>query len=128
MVRVTENIDAQTKAGVQAAADALVADIKSNWSATSPSTWGEAPAKDTKNLDSSIKVDEQKRDTSGRFSADAHVLFVRMDTSQGDNPNGRGNYAQALEDPDYIYNRPFIQPAIDRMEGLFPEIMKRMYK
>lgn len=127
MVRVTENIDRGAANGVANAADALVSDIRSNWSATSPSADGEAPAIQTGNLDSSVKVDPQMRDTSGRFSSDAHVLFVRVDTSEGDDPQGRGNYAPALEDPNYL-NRPFIQPAIDRMEGLFPEIMRRFVK
>lgn len=127
MIRVEENIDRSTKEGVRVSAEALVADIRSNWSSSSPSAKGNAPAVVTGNLDSSVQLDEQKRDTSGRFSADAHVMFVRVDTSMGDNPMDRGNYAPALEDEGFL-NRPFIQPAIDRMEGIFPEIMRRIVK
>jgi hypothetical protein len=127
MIRVEENIDKGAANGVEMATQALVLDIRSGWSWSSPSAEGEAPAIKTGNLDSSVKIDPQKRDTSGRFSADAHVMFVRIDTSEGVDPQGRGNYAPALEDESYL-NRPFVQPAVDRMQEIFPEIMKRMIK
>lgn len=129
MVRVEQNIERTTAEGVNEAAHALVADIRSNWSTSAPSAKGSAPAFDltvnTGNLDSSIQVDDQNRDRSGRFSKDAIVKFVRMDTSMGDNPNGRGNYAGILEEN---LDRPFIQPAIDRMQGRYESILKRFIK
>ena len=125
MVRVEQNIESSTAEGVDAAANALVSDIRSNWSPSAPSQVGTAPAIVTGNLDSSIKVDDQKRDRSGRFSKDAIVKFVRMDTSTGDNPNGRGNYGAVLEEN---LDRPFIQPAIDRMQGQYESILKRYVK
>lgn len=107
-------------------ANAIVADIRSSWSATRQAAGsGTAPAMDTGNLDSSVKVDRQGRDELGRFAGkDAAVRFIRVNTAEGSNPGRRGNYAMALEDPDY-YNLPFIAPALERSGDLFLTIIKR---
>lgn len=125
MIRVEMNINNSSGVAVRAVADALAADIRSNWSSTSPSAVGSAPAVVTGNLDSSVQVDPQGRDTSGRFASEAKVMFVRVDTSMGDNPDGRGNYSVALEEQ---LDRPFTQPAIDRMQSMAPAIFKRIIK
>ncbi len=89
---------------------------------------GNAPAVDTGNLDSSIKVEKQGRDEQGRFSKkDTAARYIHIDTSTGDNPNGRGNYAAALEDPSY-YNLPFVAPALERSGELFKEVIIRSVK
>jgi hypothetical protein len=93
----------------------IVEDIRSSWSAQSPSNVGSPPAVDTGNLDSSVKLERTGRDERGRFAnaANTAVHFVRIDTTQGSNPGGRGQYAAALEDPDY-FNRPYMRPAVER--------------
>lgn len=82
----------------------------------------------TGNLDSSILVEEQGRNAGGRFGgADAFYRYIRIDTSQGDDPQGRGGYSQALEDESYL-DRPFVEPAMDRLSDIFPEMAKRKIK
>jgi hypothetical protein len=109
------------------AAEMLVADIRSNWSAQSPSSVGNPPAVVTGNLDSSVVVDAQGRDTAGRFAGggDVTVRFVRVDTSKGSNPGDRGNYAHILEDS---LNRPFMAPAIERAASQYPAMFKRLLR
>lgn len=128
MVRVTKAVEDGTMVGVRDACNMLIKDIRSNWSSVSPSPVGSAPASKaagadtTGNLDSSILLDEQKRDTSGRFSRDAIVMFVRADTTEGIDPQGRGNYTQAVQEKN---DRPFMQPAIDRMADEYMRILQR---
>lgn len=124
MVRVMNNIERSTGEGVREATEMLQRYIKEHWSAA-PSIEGEPPAKRTTNLDSSILIDEQKRDTSGRFSKDAIVMFLRADTTEGTNPMNRGNYAQAVQEKN---NRPFIEPAIEAVEPMFAKILQRRIK
>ena len=127
LIRVENTVDATTGEFLDEAADWLVNDIRSSWSSSSPSPVGAAPAVVTGNLDSSVIVDEQGRSDGGRFASKSgqKVKIVRVDTSKGDDPQGRGNYAQALEDPHYIYNRPFMRPAIKRLESEFVRMAKR---
>lgn len=128
MVRIEARLKEQAREAVEEACQALVRDIRSNWSLSSPSRRGEAPAVVTGNLDSSVVVDENGRDLLGRFAGkDSVVMFVRVDTSEGANPGDRGNYAPALEDEDYL-DRPFINPAIERVGGEYPAIFKRIVK
>jgi hypothetical protein len=124
MVRVQNNIEKSIGQGVQEATEALQKYIKEHWS-PAPSAAGEPPAVQTGNLDSSILVDDQKRDTSGRFSTDAIVMFLRADTTEGTNPMGRGNYTQAVQEQ---FDRPFIDPAIEAVQPLFAQILKRSIK
>lgn len=129
MARVETNLENSCGEAVKEIGEALVADVKSHWAAQHRAyDYGNPPAKKTENLDSSIFVDSTGRDTSGRFSADAKVIFVRFDTSLGDDPQGRGNYTQALEDMSYIYKRPFTAPAIARMEAKFEAMFRRIVK
>lgn len=137
MIRVETNIERTSGEAARVVAEALAQDIRSNWSSTYiPNDFGNPPSIESGgrknrtpgNLDSSVIVDDQGRDSLGRFATDAKIFFVRTDTSKGDNPEGRGNYAAALEDPNYKYKRPFTEAAINRMQDIFPAIYKRMIK
>jgi hypothetical protein len=108
----------RTQKGVMAAAEALVADIRNNWSHESPSIPGNAPAIKTGNLDTSFSV-EQGRDELGRFASSA---VVKIDTENGSDPQNRGQYAAELEDS---MNRPFVRPAIERASATLPHHIKR---
>lgn len=124
--RLERNIAGNTMDALTEAGEALKADIRSHWSIQSPSSPGNPPAVLTGNLDSSVEVDRQGRDVLGRFAGkDALVLFVRIDTTKGDNPLGRKEYASVLEDE---MNRPFVQPAVDRMSQNFPHFFRRIFK
>lgn len=127
MVRVEDTLKKQVGEGVKATADMIAEDIRSSWSGMSPSARGEAPAVLTGVLDSSVVVDDQGRDSEGRFAgkADAAVWFIRVDTSEND-PGG-DNYAQALEDPGYL-DRPFVAPALARAEGYYTSNIKRFVR
>jgi HK97 gp10 family phage protein len=118
-----EKMVQDTSAGfVRKMGEYLIQDIKEHWSPQSPSDAGDPPAKDTKNLDSSLMMETSGRDQLGRFanSDNAKYAFVRVDTSRGSNPNGRGNYAQALETgTQYMSARPFLEPALDRLSTIF---------
>lgn len=129
MTRVETNLETSCGEAVKAIGEALVADVKSHWAAQHRLyDFGNAPAKKTENLDSSIFVDNTGRDTSGRFAADAKIIFVRFDASLGNDPQGRGNYTEALEDMSYLHKRPFTAPAIARMEAKFEAMFRRIVK
>lgn len=122
--RITDN----TSDFVRFAARWLEMDIRTNWSMKSPSAAGKPPAVDTGNLDSSVIAEPQGRQSGGRFGTDTDSIawYVRIDTSQGDNPDGRGGYSQALETGTYrMAARPFMRPAIDRLKGIFPDMAHR---
>jgi hypothetical protein len=127
LIRIESIIEKGSAELVEDAAEALVNHIRSNWSATRQRIGaGNPPAIKTGNLDSSIFIEESGRDVLGRF-ADANntrVKFVRIDTSMGDDPQGRGGYSQALEDTTY-YNLPFMQPEIDAISGVYGDMAKR---
>jgi len=127
--RLEREMPQRVGAALRDAAEAFKSDIRDNWSGNSPSAWGEAPAVVTGNLDSAISVEQTGRDVLGRFSRtpDAQAWFVRVDTAKGDNPMDRGDYATVLEDPAQL-NRPFIDPAVKRMEGVYPFFFKSIFK
>jgi len=127
--RVERELPKRVNASLKEAAEALKEDIRTHWSASAPSDYGNPPAIVTGNLDSSISVEKTGRDERGRFSApkEAEVWFVRIDTSKGDNPMGREGYEQVLENPEQL-NRPFVEPAIKRMEGTFPFFFRSIFK
>ena len=128
MIAIERKLKNQTREAVEATAEGIVNDIRSSWSSVSPSSVGSPPAIVTGNLDSSVVVDPQGRDVLGRFAGkDAEVLFIRVDTSEGANPGDRGNYAMALEDPDYL-DRPFLAPALERAGGQFSSNIKRFVR
>lgn len=128
LIRLDKNVVTSTDMFLGDAATWLASDIRGHWSAKSPSTRGSAPAKVTGNLDSSIFVETQGRAAGGRFGGkDAFYRYIRIDTSRGDDPRGRGGYSQALEDKSYL-DRPFVEPAMDRLSSIFPEMAKREIK
>ena len=109
-------------ASLHSAAEALVLDIRSNWSPTSPSDPGSPPAILTGNMDSAVKAESQGRDDRGRFQGpDAKVWYVTIKTSQGENPLGRGEYAAEVDQ-----TRPFIEPALDRVARQLPFFFRRV--
>lgn len=121
----------RVEASVKEAAEALKADIRSSWSSTSPSRPGNPPAMDTGNLDSAIFVDTAGRDASGRFASDADAVraFVRIDTTQGSSYHGRGAYEGYLEDgTPRMAARPFVQPAVERLEGVYSQFFTEIFK
>lgn len=121
---VKEHFKQGTRAAVIDAADMLVRIIRADWSTSSPSPVGSPPAVKTGNLDSSImRTDEghiQLRKIPN--DVDFFIQFVTANTSEGDNPDGRGNYGVSLEEK---YTRPFINAAIAQVEPLFPVSIKR---
>jgi len=105
-------------------AEALRKDIRDNWSSHSPSPLHSPPAVVTGNLDSSVIVEKVGRDILGRYAdrKNTSVHFVHINTEDGKNPGSRGNYAEALEKK---YQRPFIEPAVERLRADFPRLAKR---
>lgn len=124
MARIEKNMLRDVGLGVEDGAKALVTAIRGNWSLNSPSAVGSPPAMVTHNLDSAVKVDEKGRDEYGKFAdtENTRVMFVRIDTSEGDNPMGRGNYAEVLESK---LDRPFIEPAITQVAHLYGMLIKK---
>lgn len=124
MARIERDLLRDVGFGVQDGANALVTQIRANWSLHAPSAVGSPPAIVTGNLDSSVKVDPQGRDEIGKFTdrQNTAVMFVRIDTSEGSNPQGRGNYAHILEE---TLDRPFIDPAIEQVARMYGMIMKK---
>lgn len=127
MLKIEAKLYEQVGEGVLDTANAIVADIRSAWSGSSPSARGSAPAVVTGLLDSSVKVDEQGRDLLGRFTNpdNAQVRYIRVDTEDGE-PGGY-NYAEALEDPNYL-DRPFLAPALERAAGYYAANLKRFVR
>ncbi len=126
MIRVEKDIADRVSEGVKATAEAIVEDIRKSWSSVSPSAMGAAPAVVSEVLDSSVVVDDQGRDSLGRFtSKDTAAYYIRVDTEESD-PGGY-NYAMALEDPEYL-DRPFLAPALDRAEGYFTSNIVRFMR
>ena len=123
-VRLEQDMHRKAGNAVKLGAEMLAADIRENWSAKSPSPKGKPPAVVTGNLDSSVIPESVGRDVLGRF-ADKHnttVHFVHINTKDGDNPGGRGNYTQVLE---FELNRPFIRPAVARAQRGYKDLVKR---
>lgn len=122
LFRLERKVEEQSSELVTFAANWLVNDIRTSWSPTAQTQGsGNPPAIKTGNLDSSV-IAEQGRDVLGRFAA---ARVVRVDTEAGMNPQGRGNYAQVLE---FKYDLPFFQPAVDRLEAVYPSLAKRFIR
>jgi HK97 gp10 family phage protein len=122
LVRIERNVEDSSKEFVRVAAEWLVNDIRSSWSGASPYNPGQPPAVDTGNLDKNVTSESQGRGEGGRFSKDVIAWFVRIDTAKG---NGKG-YSQALETgTSKMEARPFIMPAVDRLEAVYGELAKR---
>lgn len=126
MARIEKRVMDGLETSAEEVANAIVADIRSNWSAGRQAIGsGTPPGMDTGNLDSSIRVEQQGRDEGGRFTGkDKAARYIHIDTSEGSNPGGRGNYSMALEDPDY-YNLPFVAPALERSGDIMKISIKR---
>lgn len=124
MVKIERDLMRDVGFGVEEMAQILVSQIRGNWSLNAPSSEGSPPAIVTGNLDSSVVAEPTGRDDKGRFAdkENTTVMFVRVDTSEGIDPQDRGNYAPVLEEK---LNRPFIQPAIDKVAPMVGAIMKR---
>jgi len=123
IVKLERDLLRQVGVGARRTMEALKADIRANWSPPPPpSAVGDAPAVRTGNLDSSIFIDSV-RDVRGRFAkASDNFVAVEMtiDTEKGKDPQGRGQYAVAVEELNF---RPFVEPAVDRISDLFDDIM-----
>lgn len=126
MARIEKRVMDGLEVAAEETANAIIADIRSNWSAGRQAMGsGTPPGMDTGNLDSSIRVEAQGRDEGGRFSGkDTAARYIHIDTTEGSNNLGRGNYAPALEDPDY-YNLPFLAPALERSGDILTISIKR---
>lgn len=126
MARIEKRVMDGLETSAEEVANAIVADIRSSWSAGRQAIGsGTAPGMDTGNLDSSIRVEKQGRDEGGRFSGkDKAARYIHVDTTDGSDNRGRGNYAMALEDPDY-YNLPFVAPALERSGDLLKIVIER---
>lgn len=98
-------------------ADAIIEDIRNNWSPESPSAWGMAPAKVTGNLDRSL-LKTQGRAASGRFAAPGDAVSI---TIRSDAP-----YSGILESEDGL-NRPFFEPAFERASFVFDISYRKLF-
>lgn len=119
LTAIDRNADDAAFDTVMEIAEALVEDIRSHWSASSPSAVGTPPGVRAGYLDEGTKVDDQGR-TAGRFAgSDAQTAFVRIDTGE----SGR-QYAQAVQT---YSGRPFFDPAMERIQARFPRLMKEFF-
>lgn len=137
LVRVERRVSETSEEFTRAALEWLQADIRQNWSPSSVSAIGSPPAKDlpktTGNLDSAIFIQQQVRGSLGRFAtnADHKYGYLSIDTARGSNPKNRGGYSQALEfgvPSNNLQPRPFLQPAVERLAGVYPDLAKRYIK
>ncbi len=126
LIRVEDKLIKQLSNGIEEQANMIVADIRSSWSASSPSAGGSPPAVVSGVLDASVTAEKQGRSLIGRFMGkDAEVWYVRVDTSENDDRGA--SYGAALEDPDYL-NRPYVAPALDRAAGTYASTLKRFVR
>lgn len=112
------------------AADAFIADIRDNWSDSSPSSPNTAPAVDSGNLDSAIFKDPSGRDVLGRFTSrdNAQVVFVRVDTTQGQYYHGRGAYEDFVEEgTSSMEPRPYWEPAVERAQAVYTSFFVNIF-
>lgn len=127
LIRIERNVEHSTGEFLRITAEWLKNDIRSHWSTRSPSSYGATPAVVSGNLDSSVTVEKQGRSSGGQFasSKSAQSWYVRVDTANGLDPQGRGGYGQVLE---FDLNRPFMRPAIERLEAVYEDLAKRYIK
>jgi hypothetical protein len=102
---------------------AIIKNVRENWSVESPSQPYQPPAKDTGNLDTSSYV--LNRDATGRFASrdNSTASTLIWDATRGNSYHGRGDYAAAQEFGSVNQEpRPFLAPAMDwatvRYKGL----------
>jgi len=127
MVRIEKKVQSNCDEAVVETAEALAKYIRAHWTPGSPpAPVGKPPARDTKNMDSAVRYDSTGRDEKGKYrnKKDASVAFVKIDTEQGDKPNGRGQYARAVQERPG-FERPFIEPAIEALQPVYVNILKR---
>lgn len=119
LARLEKRVPEQTLGGVRAAANALVNDIRSSWSPHSPSDPGNPPAVVTGDLSANIRVDA--RDRLGRFATDADALSAVIVFEQ--------EYAPYLEESTKkMRPRPFIDPAVQRLEGVYATFFQELFR
>jgi hypothetical protein len=114
-------------------AEAIVQDIKSSWSNTSPAPQGSPPAVVEGNLDRGIQVVEGSRNEFGQFAGKAgRYRYVTADTLAGDWQGRRDPraYARAVEDPlnSPWGNRPYLAPAVERAGITITDIFKENFR
>lgn len=120
LTAIDRNLDDAAQETMWQAAGWLAADIKSHWSNSSPSPFGQPPGVDFGFLDAGVTVDTQGR-AGGKFAkaTDIKTAFVRIDTSD----SGR-QYAQAVQT---YSGRPFFEPALMRFEQVFADLAAGMW-
>jgi hypothetical protein len=113
------------KEGAREAAEVLANDIQEHFTIASD------PAIDSGNMRSAVMVSDKGRDDAGRFSGDNKAsFFMTANAQDGDAYHGRGNYGPALEEgwsgpQGSAPAHPFVQPAIDRVASVLPNIIER---
>lgn len=130
LITIERKVDALSKDWLDEMGEFVVSSIRENWSANSPSDAGAPPAIDSGNLDSSLHLERVYRDMGGRFASKgaASRIHIRVNTLEGDRPNGY-NYAPALETGTYkMEARPFMMPALERAASLGQTIAKRVFR
>lgn len=121
MLRLEKQVKKRSGEAVEDLAEAVLRDINSNWSTSSPSDSGKPPAKVSHTLSKSGSIENQGRDEQGRFAGkNSAVRYIHFDTSDNDGKQ----YATALEDPDYL-DRPFIAPALRRASSMMSFYFKK---
>ena len=124
MDRIENSIENNVRDAAQNQAQALWEDIQGHWTVPGPSSRGQPPAILTGNLNESGRVYSQGRDVLGRFAGkDAVVFYLRIDTNEGPNPLGRGDYATVLEEK---MDREFVGPAIERVSKTTPFFYRKI--
>lgn len=118
--RLERRVPQNASASVEAAARALAYDIRTSWSPRSPSMPYTPPAIDTGKLDSSVRV--RTRDALGRFSGSGkNATSAAVEIS--------ATYARFLEEgTSKMRERPFIEPAVQRLEGVYAEFFRGIFK
>ncbi len=114
---ILEDMDENTNSAVHNAADALADMIDNSWSTSSPSAPGQPPAVRDGDLRGSIRV-EQSRNTRGQFTSGFSVVV-------------EAEYGAALEfgySPNNLKPRPFVRPAVLRMQSEIAGFFVNTYK
>lgn len=98
--------------------EAVIADIQSHWYPTSPSPRGSAPAVVSGELSDSIHLEATGRTGSGKFTAseNASMALIKIDAAHG-----------GILESDYL-DRPFLEPALDRIAPMFPTFFERLLR
>ena len=98
----------------------LIKDIQSSWSASSPSSPGQAPAVVTGTLNDSVQAEAPGRGADGRFNSGNSVIrAVKV----------KAFYAPYLEQgTSKMAARPFMLPAVKRLESIYPMLARKNIK